>query len=145
MAFASLAGATRHMGAPAEAEKRVLAAFRPRRPQPLRVAWLGLAAAVLICVAIAGFRIRKAPGRTAAIPVSGPFYAISPGAAIESGEFAPVIRMRLPRRELQRIGLAAWGPADTGVASLEVDVLVGRDGVAKAVRLVRSEDNYITQ
>lgn len=146
-ALADLAHAERDAGAPPAVERRVLEAFRRGRPRRFRFARIALAAAVLICVGIAAYRSRKAvpPRYAASAPPAGPFYVIAPGSAIEVDGFAPVVRMRLPRRELQRIGLAAWGSADAGTASLEVDVLVGRDGVAKAVRLVRNRESYITQ
>lgn len=147
-ALSDLADSAGLTSAPPHIEERVLAAFRARsrRSRSMHPAWLAAAAAVLIVIGLAAFRDRKAPVPHRAVPVAmeNPFHVLAPGTAIEPEGFAPVIRMRLPRRELRRIGLAAWEPAPgAGTGSLEVDVLVGRDGVAKAVRLVRNSEGYI--
>lgn len=147
-ALSDLSESTRLTSAPPHVEERVLAAFRARsrRSRSIHPAWLAAAAAVAIVIGLAAFRSRTTPLPRRAVPVAmeNPFHVLAPGAVIEPEGFAPVIRMRLPRRELRRVGLAAWEPATgSGIGSVEVDVLVGRDGVAKAVRLVRNGESYI--
>ena len=52
------------------------------------------------------------------------------GAPIENGELVHVVRMRVAREALVALGVAATVTADT----VDVDVLVGEDGVARGVR-----------
>lgn len=127
-------------------ELALLSAFRAqnRRNRIRRYGpWAVAAAVVIAMVPLVTYPRKRTPEPPMAHTQTAgesPFYAIGPGAGIDG--FAPVIRMRLPRRELRRIGLAAWGPESGETTNLEVDVLVGRDGVAKAVRLVRDREGY---
>jgi hypothetical protein len=110
------------------------------------LAWVA-AAGILLCAVVWGYRWRGGQNRQlhAAAPyVEGQFYPIAPGQAIEEDSFAPVIRMRLPRQEWKRIGLPPVVHTALGEDSLtlDVDVLVGRDGVAKAVRLARDGKEF---
>jgi len=61
-------------------------------------------------------------------------FVVLPGATalprLESGQ---VIRVEIPEAELRAAGL--WTPTPTGV--VQADVLVGQDGLARAVRLVQ--------
>jgi hypothetical protein len=84
--------------------------------------------ALLVLLAVVGLVRRPAeparpgPALQRADDLEG-FIAIGPGPVVESDRFAPVVRMSLPSR-------------DPRFGSMEVDVVVGRDGVAKAVRWV---------
>ncbi len=124
----------------ARVDAAVANALLSRRPRRAPSGWIGgAAAAAVVAVAAWNGALRKDPPKTAVdrpAPESyGEFYAIGPGPVLEQGRFAPVVRMRLPRREVARLGLPIqW---ETQITSVEVDVVVGRDGTAKAVRLVR--------
>ena len=109
-----------------------MAEFRAQRARARRrtwTAWAGVAAAVVL--AVAGYMRQQETDRgTAAVrPVQNldGFVAIGPGPVVEPDGFAPVVRMRIPSRD-PRAGM------------MEVDVVVGRDGVAKAVRFVRFDN-----
>jgi hypothetical protein len=117
------------------AEVRSIAAGRRRRT---RVAALGIAAALLLALAVPGWRMVARP------PVA------APGAREVTTEFLPllygsvpatnvqVVRLAVPRSALASFGLApleALDRASTG--TVLADVLVGDDGLARAVRFVR--------
>jgi hypothetical protein len=53
------------------------------------------------------------------------------GGPMASGELVQVVRMRVDRSALTALGITQNGSADT----VEVDVLVGEDGVARGLRL----------
>jgi hypothetical protein len=53
------------------------------------------------------------------------------GGPMASGELVQVVRMRVERSALSALGITQSGSADT----VEVDVLVGEDGVARGLRL----------
>ena len=53
------------------------------------------------------------------------------GGPIASGELVQVVRMRVDRSALSALGITQNGSADT----VEIDVLVGEDGVARGLRL----------
>jgi hypothetical protein len=65
---------------------------------------------------------RPSEPRSAVVLVGGP---------IASGELVQVVRMRVDRSALTALGITQSGSADT----VEVDVLVGEDGVARGLRL----------
>jgi hypothetical protein len=60
--------------------------------------------------------------RSAVVLVGGP---------MASGELVQVVRMRVDRSALTALGITQSGSADT----VEIDVLVGEDGVARGLRL----------
>jgi len=53
------------------------------------------------------------------------------GGPMASGELVQVVRMRVDRSALSALGITQNGSADT----VEIDVLVGEDGVARGLRL----------
>jgi hypothetical protein len=53
------------------------------------------------------------------------------GGPMASGELVQVVRMRVDRSALSELGIAQTGTTDT----VEIDVLVGEDGVARGLRL----------
>jgi hypothetical protein len=65
--------------------------------------------------------------------VASDFFALRPGPLVEPGEMAPLVRVRLPRYEMRRFGLPV-GPEP--LRTIEADVLVGQDGMARAIRFV---------
>ena len=66
------------------------------------------------------------------------FFPLRPGPVLEPGEWARVVRARIPRRELLRFGLGGGEAMSMGDAAREMpaDVLFGTDGTARAIRFV---------
>lgn len=62
------------------------------------------------------------------------FIPLRYGKPLESGEPVQVIRIALPRAELVRMGLPI--AMDGGATTVRADVLLGEDGLAKAIRFV---------
>ncbi len=82
---------------------------------------------------------RPAPAVTAAraatrTEVATDFFPLRYGRLLEPGESAQLVRIELPRTEMARFGLAP--PYDTAAATVRADVLMGEDGIARAVRFV---------
>jgi hypothetical protein len=124
----------------------LLASFgRPRgRSRGARIAvGLSLAASVLIVVSLSVGLQRPvpAPGASQAVAATPApsasaetAFMVLPGAeALPRLESGRVIRIEIPESELSAVGL--WPPAHAG--AVQADVLVGQDGLARAVRLVQ--------
>ena len=62
------------------------------------------------------------------------FVPLRYGKPLESGEPVVVVRMELPAAQLRRLGLPVAPDAVTG--AVKADVLLGGDGLAKAIRFV---------
>jgi hypothetical protein len=118
------------------------AAAEQRRPTAhgyWPMAGLAAAAAVLIAIALPW----GAAGRRAAVPPSSPSrdvqadvtdFVVVPGAAslplMESGS---LVRMDLPVSVLPSLGVT---PPAGGAATVKADLVIGQDGLTRAVRLV---------
>jgi hypothetical protein len=77
---------------------------------------------------------RPAPKRRAPRAEPAPFQALSPGDPLADLDAVHVVRVSVPRSSLFALGLAARpGTPDDAV---EMDAMVGPDGVARAVRFV---------
>jgi len=140
--------------------QKLLASFDARRPRPRRLTVgvrLSLAASVLIIVGLSVGVKRELPGgssggvaATLAPPMGADStfdvalispersraaaFVILPGAtALPRLESGRVIRIEIPEAELSSVGL--WPPMHAG--AVQADVLVGQDGLARAVRLVQ--------
>ena len=139
----------RHLGsqqAPPHVETAVMAAFRARLCTPRRKWLLGPVAAAAALAAILIWRSAKVDGPapvTPSLPAHAPelatdFFAL-PGALPPTGpdtaESRHLIRIRIPRSEMRRFGLPVSFESDT--PDVAADVLLGADGVARAVRFVR--------
>ena len=122
-------------------ERALLAAFDARHARPARRAtrmvWMTGAALIAAIVSLNWMVVRETPAVPA--PAIDPAADLSgfvpwPGAnawpPLESGS---VVRVDLPVSVLPLLGLSA--PVDADV--VEADVVVGQDGLARAVRLVR--------
>jgi len=104
---------------------------------------LSLAASILIVVSLSVGVTREppTPGSSQAVaatlaPPTGAetAFVVLPGAdALPRLESGRVIRIEIPESELTAVGL--WSPPHAGV--VQADVLVGQDGLARAVRLVK--------
>jgi hypothetical protein len=133
--------------APPGVEAKLLAEVRAidRMRRSRRLAVVAAAAAVLF-VAIA-LPFRQQAGRQPAVTDAGP---ASAGATREVvTEFFPleysvvpvtdghVLRLQVPRAALASFGVAAFDAPDNTSATVPADVVVGNDGLARAVRFVR--------
>lgn len=151
----------REIEAPPRVEAGLLAAFRSQQKRQARAhrMWLPVltwasAAAVLIVLAALAFRGRQpvAPHRAApagtqwAVEVmpqgwtpddaiaSGDFIALPNAEQVSENDDVNVVRMEVPRTAMLAVGL----PVNLERASemIEADVMVGSDGMARAVRFV---------
>jgi len=139
--------------------QKLLASFDTRRPRPRRMTVgvrLSLAASVLIIVGLSVGVKREVPagsseGVAATVPAMGAdstfdvalispersraaAFVMLPGAtALPRLESGRVIRIEIPEAELSSVGL--WPTMHAG--AVQADVLVGQDGLARAVRLVQ--------
>jgi hypothetical protein len=92
-----------------DAVPTVAAQAAPRRPRPVRAA--------------------SAPGARVT-----EFIPLRFGKPVEAGEQIQVFRMQMRRSELMRLGLPV--APDAASAYIQADVLLGEDGLAKAIRFV---------
>jgi hypothetical protein len=123
-------------------ERALLEAFDAHhaRPRPRRATWVWTAAAASLALAIGLGRlgVSDAPQvETPDVSVDLAGFVPWPGAfalpPLESGELR---RVDLPRAALPALGLTA--PA-SAAAVVPADVVIGQDGLARAVRLVRQQ------
>jgi hypothetical protein len=121
-------------------EERILAAFRARRKHTARRVVYGAIAAACLAIAFVSIRThRAAPHRSfpnqAACLASG-FVPLPYAQSEVPLEDAIIVRVQLPP--------SAWGalnvppPPGTGT-TVSADLLIGQDGVARAVRLVGTQ------
>jgi hypothetical protein len=99
-------------------------------------------AALLVVAIAAGWLLSRAkapaaPARSARVaqPLYTDFFPLS-GVALDRHEAAQVIRIRLRRGEMRRFGLPVSEALER--APVEADVVIGQDGVARAIRFVSS-------
>ena len=95
------------------------------------VASLAAAAVLVISLTVVGGRLRSS-----AIVTPSPAAEIAPtvilvGEPVRDGEQIRLVRMRMPAAALHTLGITSPG----ALAEVDVDVIVGEDGVARAVRL----------
>lgn len=120
-------------------EQRLSSAFRARHPRRAKHLWMyALAACAVLLLGLSFLYHRKPAPR----PSPSDFIYTAPGFIAlpysQSGvpiESAVVIRVAVTRSELASMGVAV--PASASTARVNADVLVGQDGVARAVRLVK--------
>ena len=136
------------VGASARVERLLLAEVRAIGREPRRPAmamWLALAAALAIVAAGTIWWARVEMPR--AIQTVGP---TSVATSEIKTDFLPLlyssvptpsvrmVRLEVPRQALASFGLASLeAVSDSGTATVTADVLVGDDGLARAVRFVR--------
>lgn len=150
----------RRVEAPASVEASLLVAFRGRQrsqPKPHRL-WLPVltwasAAALLIVLATLAFRGREpvSPPRTshravqvAALPAAdwdsdydsniGDFIPLPNAQQVGENEDVNVVRVEVPRSAMLAVGLPV--SMDRVSELVEADVMLGADGLARAVRFV---------
>jgi hypothetical protein len=117
-----------------QVQLNLVAAFRARHPRKAR-AWVYVAAAAaILLLSLIAWRRHPAPPPPEYV-FSAPGFVALPYA--QSGvpmESAIVIRVQMRSSELTSMGVAV--PAMASTASVQADLLVGQDGIARAVRLV---------
>jgi hypothetical protein len=129
---------------PPAVDEAVLAAWssaRVRRRRATRmtpVVWAGVVA-VLVVVAVMAWRpFTGAPegGALQRLPAAGPALPVMTLAADPLFENEPleIVRVRLPRSALRALGIALVEPEAAGL--VDVDVLVGGDGLPRDIRRV---------
>jgi hypothetical protein len=158
----ALADHDRHLEAPDAVELRLRAAFRKRHS---RRAWPYLALAMAAAIALVLFLIPRPKEQTMQIAVAAPpvvnvvtpkmppveshprqskaaqpreiateFYPLVEGMPFDRGE---IFRVELPAIAMRRVGLPV--SEDHLADRVQADVLVGEEGLARAVRFVRLE------
>ncbi len=125
----------------------VRAIARTRRTRWAAVAALAAAAVLAIAIAVPSKRVAEERGsaaspsggaETAAVEVATAFFPLSYSGMPVSN--AQIVRLEVPRAALASFGLTPidvpdGGSAATASGTVQADVLVGEDGVARAVRL----------
>ena len=136
----ALADTTRHASASPGIEAAVLAAMpRAGRPQPVRRAWLPLAAALfLTSMSGAWMAYTSAPVRPRPLRPAG-FVAIPGTALLPPLESGAIVRVELSITELPAYGIPIV--PEIGDSFVEADLLVAQDGHARAIRLVNESDS----
>lgn len=142
---------SRHSASAASTQHSAHGTRHLRQPWSI-AAGLGIAATLVAGLSGALWSVRSGPPPTA--PSAGAFPSASPRGEIATAFLpltysalpytdAQIVRMEVPRTALKNFGLApADLPADTSAVSPNIvlaDVLVGEDGLARAVRFVRAE------
>jgi len=113
---------------------RLMAAVRARQPRrpPL---WIYLAAAAACAALVFSLTLaRRQPGAADRVYLAPGFIALPYSQSGVPVENAVVIRVQMRPSELTSMGVAV--PAAASTARFNADILVGQDGVARAVRLV---------
>ena len=120
-------------------EQKLISAFRIQHPPRRTRTWLwaALTAAAFILVAFAAFqKFRAATPARFEYVYSAPGFVPLPYA--QSGvplESVVVMRVQMRPSEFSSLGVTA--PAAAGSAKITADLLVGQDGVPRAVRFVQ--------
>lgn len=134
-------------------ESRLLAAVRSQRIARQRrrqIAWLAAAAAIIVLVTAARWRLSPDSEEFAAVPTQP---AVSVASDVPAG-FLPlryaqvptrggqIVRMTVPATALASFGLE---PASAGSDVVTADVFVGDDGLARAVRFTSFSPKELVQ
>ena len=132
--------------APAELRDRLLIEFRRRSTWKRRLHWMpamgiaAAAAAVLLFMAMPKqfTGVSESPIQFAAAPSDDPdadFYPLPEADGLPPLENATVVRVQMPVTSLELMGVEVndIGSAD----SVQADILLGQDGLARGVRLVQ--------
>lgn len=151
-AFAALAEQDAEIGASPAVKARLLAEMRSTaagRRRRIFAAALGIAAALLLALAVPAWRMTESDTVSGPAGVSRPPVP-APGAREVTTEFLPLlyssvpashvqaVRLVVPRAALASFGLAPLEASDrASTGTVLADVLVGDDGLARAVRFVR--------
>jgi hypothetical protein len=132
--------------APRYIEERLKLEFRKQNRRRSLLTWVpvfSMAAAIALLLWIRSEAPRPAPARaTAAAHAIAPvaeeesdgFYPLPEAEALPAVENAMVVRVQLPVSSLQLMGVPV--SEESADSNVEADLLLGQDGLARAVRLV---------
>jgi len=144
-----LAADMQDVSAPPRVEVRLVHAYRERYRQRVSPAggtlrWWAAVAAVLLIATALWTGVRPPPPLVAAnagvAPAAGideedvAFIPLPNAAALPQDEDVDLVRVELPRSAITALGIPASD--DGGADSVEAEVLVGPDGMARAVRFL---------
>jgi hypothetical protein len=138
--LAGLRDAESRITAPAHVEAALLQAWDRSHAAPIAgtgsiaSGWLGLAAAAVLAVGLTtlGERLRTETATVAGAAEADPGAVVFVGAPILDDEPVRLVRMRMPVSVLRSLGVRSTaGDRD----AINVDVVVGEDGVARALRV----------
>jgi len=99
--------------------------------------WGVAAAAATILLAVLVLRPTPEPPQPAEVAsreIATDYIPIGYGTPLAPNEFAQIIRVSVPRSDMARFGLPIQ--FDTGPERVTADVVLGEDGVARAIRFV---------
>lgn len=140
--LAALAKSMRPAGAPARVEQALLRAFREKHQarKPSGAWWRVWATAAAAAVVVAVLALRPGPDapatpEVAAEEVATDYIPMGLATSLVPSEFTHVVRISLPRSEMVRFGFPA--PANPGDSRVKADVMLGEDGIARAIRFVQ--------
>jgi hypothetical protein len=120
--------------ATADTEARIIQAFRVRYRRERQVTLLRYAAAACLAIALIWLLARlQRPTSSAAKSVAPGFVQLPYAQSEVPLEDAVILHVELQPSELESMGLRVDGPKRSG--KIPADLLVGQDGVARAVRL----------
>jgi hypothetical protein len=152
-ALDAVAQSERAQGASAAVEGRLLAAVRAQglaRQRRRHIAWLAAAAAIVVLVTAARWRMSSNTGDQAAVPTQP---TVAAAVDVPAG-FLPLRYAQVPTRGGQIVrmivpatALASFGlePASAGSDVVTADVFVGDDGLARAVRFTAFSPKELLQ
>ncbi len=134
--------------APGRIEEQLRSEFRSQKRRRNLMTWVPVfsvasAAGIALLLWIQSESPRPAPARaTAAVQAVAPvaeedvdgFYPLPEAEALPAVESAMVVRVQLPASSLQLMGVPVG--EERGDSSVQADLLLGQDGLARAVRLV---------
>jgi hypothetical protein len=116
---------------------RAQAAHRRRRRRRYQPAWARLAAAIVLSVGtLAVWRLMESPPPPDFIRLEG-FVPLPAAATLPGFERGEIVRVDVPVPSLPAYGIAI--PPDAANAFITADLLIGQDGLPRAIRLVTQE------
>jgi hypothetical protein len=160
----SMAGDMRAVGAPPRVESSLIEAFRremaPAAPRAIRVRWMPVLSWAAAVAAVIAMGVVVAPKRHAAIPAThhnaastvelasltddgaddDGFIPLPNAERVGPNDDVHVVRMELTRSAMLVVGLDV--SPDRVSDPVEADVMLGPDGLARAVRFMDDDGTY---
>ena len=138
--FSALRREEASSGAPSHVEAAVMKAWDVSRAHrgadarriATRITSLAAAAVLAVGLTTLGGRLRSVTAVAPSLPVESAPTVILTGAPVLDGEQIRVVRMRIPVSTLHSLGVRSTASPS---GDLDVDVVVGEDGVARALSL----------
>lgn len=123
----------RNEEAPSRLEAALVAEFRRHHAarEWRRRAWAAVAASVLAFLGLTTLRMGSAPAPAAAATHFLAMPGVDPREPLDHGR---VVRVELPRSSLRTFGLPM--NEERGFEAVKADVLLGEDGMARAIRFL---------